>query len=482
VEIAGAARSRVHRLVDTCTATPRRASGLLFLFVVATRGWLLDSGFGWDQDAWQVANSGYWLAFAHQHILSRRPGYPLDEFLLALFMRIEAWLHGPGWIVTNAFTILVFALQCVLFYRLARRAGARGALLLVAAYSLHPVVFDQSVGSLDVHLPLLLILWAVDRLMVGRWVQAAVAFGIAMAARVTIGIMIVPFVWYLWKQTPSWRRAAAFAAIGLAIAVPFYAGTLLRYRSASLPIPIEGNPIKAWIMMGLYRTLGIDAAIALLAAVLTARRSLWTAVVRRADRVDRFLVLGMAVHVVFFAVKPYDGAYLVPAMPFLLILLGRHAHPKAVAAFLVVLILNGFVSAPGVRRDATGRAVGLQAWAKGEMFERMDERWRKRHLPETIARQGLEPHTALVVGGLGSTIWFHERAAILAGRRFEVIGGGIPRFTKPFYDRDADVYYVPAWEVDLAVALVGRGYTLRELPGIRTADVVGLRAAIARLH
>jgi hypothetical protein len=63
-----------------------------------------------------------------------------------------------------------------------------------------------------------------------------------------------------------------------------------------------------------------------------------------------------------------------------------------------------------------------------------------------------------------------------------VIGGGIPRFTKPFYDRDADVYYVPAWEVDLAVALVGRGYTLRELPGIRTADVVGLRAAIARLH
>lgn len=458
----------------------RRFDLALLLFVIGSRSWLLDSGFGWDADAWQLANSGYWLAHGHEHIVSRRPGYPLDEWLAALFQLVERAVHGPGWVVTNACTIFVFALQCMLLYRLARRSGSVCAWLLVAAYSLHPVVFDQSVGSLDVHLPLLLVLWTVELLETGRWVRASVVFGFAMAGRATTGVFFIPFLWHLLRRRSDRRKALAFAMLSLGLALPFYVDIWLKYWGASLPLHTPENWVKAWFNIGLYRTVGFAAGIALLWTVWVGRRKLWDALVRPLDSRDRFLALCAAANLAFFLVKPYDSAYLVPAMPFILVLLARHASTRVMAIFLIVLTLNGLVTVPGVRRDASGRAVGLVAWAPGEMFERGKERWLKRRLPQTLAGLELEPHTALVVGGRGSALWFHERAQLLMGQRFEPVGGGVALFTKPLYDRERDIYYLAGWNSDLAVELVRKDYVVRVLPGVKPEDWGEIRAAVSR--
>lgn len=459
-------------------AVHRRDVALLFLVVAATRIWFLDSGFGSDADSWQMADSGYWLVHAGEYILSRRPGYPLDEFVMAALQYLEGLVRGPGWIVPNGFSSLVFALQCAFFYRLARRVGAPGALALVAAYALHPVAFDQSVGSLDFHLPILLMLWGVDRAFTRRWIHAAILFGFALAARVTFAPMVIAFVVWFGDANRSWRRALGFAAIAAAIATPFYVPILLRYRGTIPPIPLDVHPVKAWIRLGVFETVGVGATLALAAAALTGLGSLWAGVVRRRDPHDRFLVLALLIHLVVFLVKPYDGAYLLPAMPFLFILLGRHARSQLVAAFLVLLILNGLVSVPGLGRDDAGRST-LEPWSAGEMFDRLATRRMNRRVHERIARQAVAPGTVLVLGGHMPALWFHERVHLVARRRFEIVGGGIPRFNKPLYEPGRDVYYIASWEVARAVELAGRGYVVRALEGLPPSEMAAMRAALA---
>ncbi|MFQ5600430.1 MAG: hypothetical protein ACE5G2_07745, partial [Candidatus Krumholzibacteriia bacterium] len=115
------------------------ATWLLLALIAASRWWLLDTGFGSDADAWRVASSGHWLGQVGDYVVSRRPGYPLVELLMAGLLALEELLRGPGWLVANTFTCLLFVCQCILLHRLARRLHAAHPLALTAAYALHPV-------------------------------------------------------------------------------------------------------------------------------------------------------------------------------------------------------------------------------------------------------------------------------------------------------------------------------------------------------
>ena len=73
---------------------------ILAIVYVASRVYWLDLGYGTDPDAWRVALVADYLWEEGEYLPSRFPGYPLHEFVTALFLK-------GGWVATNLSTVAI---------------------------------------------------------------------------------------------------------------------------------------------------------------------------------------------------------------------------------------------------------------------------------------------------------------------------------------------------------------------------------------
>ena len=333
----------------------RKGDAALLALVAVLYLPLVFFGFGSDNDAYLVLESGERIVEGRAYEPSRPPGYFLHEAATGMLDRLG------GSVATNLGTVALALLALASFTALCERLGVPHRLLLGVTFALHPLVWASAASTMDY-------LWALGFGLAGgvalldrRWAGAGVLFGLAFAARFTSVIFVASFLAFaLWRERPAWRGPVAAGAVAAVLGALWYLPTLGYYGGTLdflTPAGAEEQALWTWAeRLGRfgYKNIyfwGLPAAGLLAALVVKAGRR-----VRGAGA-----ALGLAAAVVLgyevlFLRYPLEPEYLLPIVPFVLIALGLTVERRWLVAFCVLVLSYGVVSINVARPDRPNQA------------------------------------------------------------------------------------------------------------------------------
>jgi hypothetical protein len=310
--------------------------------VAVSRLPFLGGSYGSDMDAWSLASAARWIAEHGRYGASRFPGHPVQELTSALL-----WRGGP-WALNGA-TAAMSVAAAVAFARLLGSLGVRHAWLGGLALAFTPVVYVHSTDSIDFVWSLPFLIAGLEAAVRGRGALAGILVGIATGCRVTSAAMLPTTALLLVARTGSARAALrplgalllAFAIAAGLVLSPMIARFGLSFLSiyatlhAARAIDIAKNgSIEVWGLVGSL-ALGALAMVALLV------RRLRAPAMPRLELVAWLLAL--AIYVAGFLRLPFDGGYLVPAVPLVILVAARLLARPAFVLLCLALIAAPFV-------------------------------------------------------------------------------------------------------------------------------------------
>jgi hypothetical protein len=327
----------------------------------------LDLGYGTDPDAWRVALSADRVLSKglEEYLPSRLPGYPLHEFVTVPFI-------SGGWVWTNLSTILISLVGVYLFARILNALNLSGRGVLTLAFAFAPLMWINSVTTLDYMWALTFILAAYLALLRERPSLGGLMLGAAAGFRLTSLIMAVPFLLLLLRdgQRPAIRPFLSAAAVVTAVCylpvVVIYGAATANFYDADVPL------LNVLRLLG-KDALGILGALAvLLGLVLSARRLARLPRDTLSDPHVLVWVSAIFLYALSFSRLPHEVAYLLPIFPFGFFLMSRYFQRTVLVGVASVIVLAGFVdiTSPGdeIDREAfTNARIG-----EGMLFSDLD--------------------------------------------------------------------------------------------------------------
>ena len=333
---------------------------VLFLAVAAVvfcrRLPFVTAGYGADNDAWGVFNAGRHFALTGHYQPSRPPGYPIPEVAASLI-----WRHG--WVATNCIAALLSGLAVAFFVLYLMELGCRQWLFGGAALAFAPVVYINSTCTMDYIYGLSFAMGSLYFISRRQPIVAGVLLGAAIGSRITYAAMIVPMgvMWFTGGPENRRRDAAELISYVLAVAVVAAAAFAPAFRScgAGFFTFVEGRAGLskiAWLFTeGVWGLVGL---LAILAAVFAPRS--WEKSDARAipDGVPASHLAGWIIGIIIYAALffrlPVESGYLIPIVPFVILLLGRTRGARLFRLACIGLVVSPFVfgvsrlgSAPG---------------------------------------------------------------------------------------------------------------------------------------
>jgi hypothetical protein len=324
------------------------ALGVICLAVLLTRLPFLGAGYGVHADNWRVALAARHIAETGVYEASRFPGYPVQEFVCSIFWKTGAW--GLNLLDTLACTgaVLCFALICLEY-------GVEDWWLAGLALAFVPVLYVNSVSTKDFP-------WALALLLAAWWcgmrkkaVLTGVCLGVAMGVRITSGAAALPLALILIdgaENRVAMRRVVVTGVTAAVIAMGAFLPVYWRYGAdffnfyAEHAFPgrlqIAGRmTVEVWGVLGVA-----GVCIGLLAGM---RKGVRPGVSSRhvVAWVSMVVIYGIA-----FLCLPDEAAYLIPAVPFVLLLVWWVTPGWGFRVCCGLVILSPFVSWSGVRPTA----------------------------------------------------------------------------------------------------------------------------------
>jgi len=364
---------------------------LLALLIAASRAPFLAAGYGTDTDAWKLAWAAREIGTTGHYAPSRLPGFPVQEYASALL-----WRGGP--LALNGLSALASVIAALLFLRLWRRLGGRDAALATVAFAFVPAVFVGSVSAMDYLWAEAFVLGAVNLALDGRAAASGLLLGLATGCRITSAALGLPVALLLagGLRRPRLAPLATLAGVAAGVAGLWYLPAFRRFGLGFLsyyepqgtqksvleflggmvrlgPAPFSPALIAGQATVGVFGVLGtLGLAIAALAALLAAPgiRARGTAGAKGHPArhppapppghppqpdpgPERSIVLppgtlpglvaGVLVTLALYLRLPHDEGYLIPAVPFVLLLLGAWTPRAVLRPCLAALILSPLV-------------------------------------------------------------------------------------------------------------------------------------------
>ncbi len=336
--------------------------GAVFALVFLSRLPFLDAGYGMDPDAWRVAGVGREIAQHGDYVASRLPGYPLHEYGAAL-------LHDGGPIALNGATAAFSALAALFLFLIVRALGHgdRVAAVIALTFASTPVVFVFSTQTMDYLWSLAFMLGAVFFALRDRPAVAGFCLGMAIGARLTAGAMLLPVALLVVQRAEPDRRVrdvAWLAGPALLVGAAWFAPVVGRYGSGFLHFYETGYPTwqqvlkratsEAWGHQGWW-ALAVAVLISVVLLFRTRRglsREAWKAP-------ELVWLMAVALYVVAYLRLPHESGYLIPIVPFVILLLHRALPRVGFFAFCGVVALSSFVEI-GSSRLSKGAVLATQ--------------------------------------------------------------------------------------------------------------------------
>ena len=331
-----------------------RPSGdsVLFLcvtaIVLASRLPFLGPGYGLQPDAWRVALAAHHIANTGEYWVSRFPGNPVHELTSALL-----WAGGP-WAL-NGMTALFSGIASAFFALSLKALRYPDAILASLALACIPVVYIFSTMSLDSVWALAFILGALYLVILRRPVLAGLSLGLSIGCRITSGAMLLPLA-VLLLQRQSRREAlvniarlcVATGVIGAAAFAPVlvtYGWSFFTFSETMGYPPWHDVFLQATTEV--WGSLGVLGLLVALLFLVFKPPTLLAAHSRPTGDAGLQLIawaVAIILYTVAFLRLPHQSKYLIPLLPFVLLLLNRLLERRVFVALCVVLIASPFVT------------------------------------------------------------------------------------------------------------------------------------------
>jgi hypothetical protein len=303
------------------------------LIVFFSRLPFLLPGYGTDPDAWGVVYVSRQFASTGEYQVSRFPGSPVQESITSLI-----WEGGP--LVLNGLTSLFSGVSAAFLTFSMRRLGYRKPILASLGFALTPVVFINSVNTMDYMWATTFILGGLYLLLIDKTSIGGLFLGIAIGCRLSSVIMLLPLGFLLLVRTRKLKELLKFVMIassvgGLAFlpAYRIYGFKLFKLTDIN-SIPIERiltiSTIGVWGVLGLI-ALGIGGGYILIDLI--KRRDFHLSAQQRPYL--SIWILSIVLYTVIFLWHPHESGYLVTTVPFLIMVLSEVLNRK-VFIFVVV--------------------------------------------------------------------------------------------------------------------------------------------------
>jgi hypothetical protein len=325
----------VRRAAAIDYAQPLAFAALALAFVIS-RAPFLGISYGTDPDAWRVALSGLWLWEHHEYYPSRLPGYPVPELASALVVK-----GGP--LATNSLTMVVSLIGVWFFAKIASRLALPNRGLIVAGFAFTPLLWINSMTTLDYMWALTFILASYYFLLRRSSIIAGLMLGLAIGSRSTSALMLLPLAAYMWRDGRR-DEIRPFVVTAVAVSLACFGPVYWQYELRFLNFYDSKVGHLAVLRLLAKDCLGLIGSIAVLAAAaisLPRLISLPADIVR--DKQVTVWALAILVTALSFARLPHEAAYLIPVYPFALFIMARYFRAMALAGALSVVVLAGFI-------------------------------------------------------------------------------------------------------------------------------------------
>jgi hypothetical protein len=330
-------------------------------------------GYGIDDDTFAVLATGRSLLTQSTYVPSRHPGYLVHE----LFTMILSYLGGS--VLSNAGTMVMTILLLRSFYSICDFFELANKPLLTLVLLLHPLVLINASETIDY-------LWALGFLLSGfllalrrRFLFAGIILGLAIGSRLSSFIAVIAIFGYLlWNEYPAkpsskknlllWSFILTVVISGLSYLPSFvYAKYTLSFLTPHMADG-EAWSLRSKIGKFVYKNVyfwGLPGFLVFCYCIFRMFNKQAFAFILQRKHLAVLCLSVIVGYEALFLIFPIQNEYLLPILPFILILIGIALQRRRLLIGVLLLLVTSFnfinvnVARPNVRRGATSASLGL---------------------------------------------------------------------------------------------------------------------------
>lgn len=311
-----------------------RAQLILIISVIATRLPFIFNGYGNEEDSWSHVVNAQEIFSSGDYIMSRLPGHPLMEGLLAAL-----WpFHNP--FTYNFLSVMGCVFSTLMVYKIHVQLKGIYPFLTALLFSFFPVVFASSVSTIDYLIGFALVLGAFYQVINKKTLIAALLLGLASGFRLSHLAWGLPLVlWMLFDENEKKKRIIQFSLIAGGVAAFCYLPVYLAYgfgffNTYSLPLP----PISKIIYKASF---GVFGMLGLLSIALLKINWFLEKNKKPLSKAEwPTFVSWIAITVTIYLKIPEKSAFILPLIPVVLWWLVRGEPTKKVRWALIIGLLS----------------------------------------------------------------------------------------------------------------------------------------------
>lgn len=306
-------------------------------------------GYGSDSDSFNVVRTGQYYVETLDYIPSRLPGYFVHE-VFVYFLNLAG-----GSLLSNLGSLAMALLLLVSFNRVCRILQVPHPNLLTLILIVHPFLWVNAASTIDYLWALGFAFLGFERLLKKKYIAASIFLALAIGCRLSTALIIALFLLYIWLQNKDQRpklllSGLAVALLSFVLFIPpldFLEWDFSRWLVLSMGDPLLWTPLLR-VGRFLYKNLmfwSVPTALWLLYLFTRGVVKPGTIQVRRWDLLTWLCLVVIFASEVLFLRVPIEMEYLLPMLPFALILLGRSfsRQPQFLLILLVLVFLSNFL-------------------------------------------------------------------------------------------------------------------------------------------
>jgi len=414
---------------------------ILSLAFLITRIPLLNLGYGKDPDAWRVAVSALYLKNYHIYQTSRFPGYPLSEFVNSIVIQY-------GWVVTNSITMMLSLASVITFGKILDIIEIEKRGLLTVTYAFMPILWINSTNTMDYMwgLTLLIISWYFS--LKKNYLLSSILMGLAISSRINLILFLLPFTYLVWKETRNIRKVIYFNLGASIIPIIMFSPLWIKYGLGLITYVQENFTLISYIeQVGyyIYSGFGLLPIIIFLMGLLISAKKLIMQILNGNEEII-FLLLTIVPTLILYLKAPYATEYLIPVLPFGLILVGKLYSSRLFSLLCILLLLNSVVNVGFISIDDNGKPE-FKIIDEGDIKKDIDERIHRMQYSEQIRSSKIN-HSVVVA-------YYY-----LPNIQYLNLNSGKNYTKKGYLDIDNDVEYIYSLNREEFEEFKKEGYTI----------------------
>lgn len=403
---------------------------VLFFLILLSRLPFLWAGYGIEEDSWAIAISTYLTKTTGIVEPSRLPGHPVHEFPLV-------WLWNGGYQLSNFLSALYSAIGTVFVALILKHFNFKYYILASIAFAFTPVYYISSTYTIDFVFSETYVLIALYLLLKEKYYLSGIFLGLAVGSRITSGAMLLPFVIIGWQNKNLKQNIITLFKIGIPmtlVSVLSFIPIIAQYGSGFFmyydQFPYPSAPKFFYkLIIGVW---GFAGTLALLFAKLyyfiNSKRIEKGKLFE--SQIDKKIIIASIVVIILYIISylrlPQKSGYMIPIIPFVLILAGYYLNSKAFKIVCYSLILSPFIcsinltdkyrgstySSYAFKYTISGQEVFFDVFS-GPIFSDYSKRKQKLKYTDAVIKKAnsISEKTVIISGW-----WFNEIAVKMLAR------------------------------------------------------------------